>query len=142
MMNEIVRSQSYRQGGKSMKHYLIGIFAFITFVELCYGQNQKADSLFAVNLFAKYEKNKDVKLNANGLKLSLNKKEVKEITEIILYKQFGRNKIRRERPFHFFKIEEYWIIWGTHANRREYGGVFEIIIDSRNGAVEHLSHGK
>ncbi|MBL0745949.1 NTF2 fold immunity protein [Chryseolinea lacunae] len=102
------------------------------------------DSLLAREILAKKITDMHiVKLNSNGLKLDLTKEEATRICEIVLYSKYGRFQIRRQKPFHVFRIENYWIMWGHFKDKeRSFGGVFEIVLNAQNGSVEYLSHGK
>jgi hypothetical protein len=63
-----------------------------------------------------------------------------KVTEAILFKYFGEEQIKSERPYTIRFADGYWVMFGTlHATD---GGAFEIIIDSKNGQVVDLSHGK
>ena len=63
------------------------------------------------------------------------------VVEPILFKIFGKKNIVRERPYECYLIDGYWYVCGTLPKNFK-GGVFEIIIDSRDGKVIRLTHGK
>jgi hypothetical protein len=103
------------------------------------------DSLTASEILKKNVANTTsvVKLNPNGLKLDLTKKDATKIAKIALYATYGKFHIWKQKPFHVFKIENYWIMWGYFKHeKKRCGGVFEIVINTQNGCVEYLSHGK
>jgi hypothetical protein len=63
------------------------------------------------------------------------------VVEPILFKFYGKEEILSERPYETYFINGYWYICGTLL--KEYkGGTFEIIINSINGQVIKLAHGK
>jgi NTF2 fold immunity protein len=63
------------------------------------------------------------------------------VVEPILFGIYGKKIIIRERPYKCYLVDGYWCISGTL--RKNYdGGVFEIIISSKNGEVIKLIHGK
>jgi len=63
------------------------------------------------------------------------------MAEYILFDIYGRDNITRQRPYETYLINNYWVITGTKP--KEYkGGVFLIIIDSRNSKIVKLTHGK
>ena len=64
-----------------------------------------------------------------------------EIVEPILFKIYGKENIVSERPYECYLIEGYWYICGTLPKDWK-GGVFEIIISSKDGKVIELTHGK
>ncbi len=103
------------------------------------------DSIVAIEIVKRsnIDTSRTIQLNRSGLQLDLTKVQAKKITKLTLYPIYGRMSIRRQRPFHFVKVNSYWVIWGNFNFRgRKYGGVFEIIINSRDAKVEYLSHGK
>jgi NTF2 fold immunity protein len=63
------------------------------------------------------------------------------VAEPILYKIYGKKNIINERPYECYLINGYWYIIGTLPKNRK-GGVFEIIIDSKDSKVIKLVHGK
>lgn len=63
------------------------------------------------------------------------------IAEPILFKIYGKKNIISEKPYECYLIEGYWYICGT-LPKGWVGGVFEIIISSKDGKVLRLTHGK
>lgn len=63
------------------------------------------------------------------------------ISETILFKIYGKNNIISQRPYEINKIDEYWVLNGTLPQNME-GGTFLIILNSKNGQVIKLTHGK
>jgi hypothetical protein len=63
------------------------------------------------------------------------------IAEPILFSIYGRKDIIKERPYECYLIDGYWYISGT-LPKGWLGGVFEIIINSKDGGVIKLIHGK
>ena len=63
------------------------------------------------------------------------------VAEPILFKIYGKKNIISERPYECYLIDGYWYICGTLPKNFE-GGVFETIIDSRDGRVVKIMHGK
>ena len=61
--------------------------------------------------------------------------------EPILFKIYGKKSIINEKPYECYLINGYWYISGTLPKGWK-GGVFEIIINSRDGRVIRLIHGK
>lgn len=63
------------------------------------------------------------------------------VAEPILFSNYGKENIINQRPYRTSNVEDYWIIEGTLAE--DYlGGTFLIIIDSRNGEIIKITHGK
>jgi hypothetical protein len=63
------------------------------------------------------------------------------IVELILFRTYGKKNIVQQRPYEIYLIDNYWVIIGTLPVDTE-GGTFLIIMDSRDGRVIHLTHGK
>lgn len=85
--------------------------------------------------------NSNTKVNRNGLELGLKEDEARDIAKIVLYTVYGRSKIRKQRPFRIHKVGDFWVMEGSF-NKPGRGGVFRIVINSTNGCVEYLVHGK
>jgi hypothetical protein len=63
------------------------------------------------------------------------------VAEAILFKIYGKDKITKQRPYEINKINNYWVLNGT-LPKNMLGGTFLIIINSTNGQIVKLSHGK
>ena len=63
------------------------------------------------------------------------------IAEPILFKIYGKKNIISEKPYECYLIDGYWYISGT-LPKNWRGGVFEIIISSKDGKVIKLIHGQ
>lgn len=61
--------------------------------------------------------------------------------ETVLFDIYGQKNIEKQKPYEIYKIDEYWIINGTLPIGM-HGGTFLIIIDSKNGEIIKLTHGK
>ena len=70
-----------------------------------------------------------------------NKKTAIAVAEPILFDIYGKKEIVAERPYECYLIDGYWYISGT-LPKDWLGGVFEIIINSKDGKVIKLTHGK
>lgn len=64
------------------------------------------------------------------------------VAEVYLFKTFGKEKIEEEQPYQIGKVDGYWIIKGTMPSKYILGGSFEMVINSKNGEVVGVSHGK
>ncbi len=63
------------------------------------------------------------------------------VVEPILFSIYGKENIINQRPYRTSNVKDYWIIEGTLP--KDYlGGTFLIIIDSRNGEIIKITHGK
>ncbi|REC71728.1 MULTISPECIES: YbbC/YhhH family protein [Epilithonimonas] len=102
------------------------------------------NSRFASNQLSDAIKNKQ---QFNSLKPLITDEETAvKVAEPILFKIYGQEKIKEERPYEINKVNNYWIINGTMENSElgtlKFGGTFNIIIDSNNGEVIQVTHGK
>jgi len=70
-----------------------------------------------------------------------NKETAIAIAEPILFDRYGKKNITKQKPYECFFIERYWYITGTLPKGWD-GGVFEILIDSKDGRIVKLIHGK
>ncbi len=73
--------------------------------------------------------------------LIANKEIAIAVAEPILFSIYGKKNIIKQRPYECYLIDGYWDISGTLPQNR-VGGVFEIIINSKDGKVIKLIHGK
>ena len=69
------------------------------------------------------------------------KETVIAVVEPMLFKIYGRENVVNERPYECYLIDGCWFVSGT-LPKNTVGGTFEIIVDSRNGKVLKLIHGK
>ena len=63
------------------------------------------------------------------------------ISETILFKIYGKDNIIKQRPYEINQIDNYWILSGTLPENM-LGGTFLIILNSTNGQIIKLIHGK
>jgi NTF2 fold immunity protein len=68
-------------------------------------------------------------------------KKVIEFAELILWGIYGKKNIEKQKPYHVFEIDKYWLLRGTLPKGMK-GGTFMIIIDSRDCRILRLTHGK
>jgi hypothetical protein len=80
-------------------------------------------------------------INNRGLKLRIEKDDISSLVEMYLFKIYGKQRVKRQRPYRFFKIGCCWVIWGT-LKSDQIGGAFHMIINSTNGQVLYINHGK
>lgn len=63
------------------------------------------------------------------------------IAESMLFNIYGKDNITAQRPYETYLIDDHWVISGT-LPKDHIGGTFLIIIDSRDGRVIKITHGK
>ncbi len=63
------------------------------------------------------------------------------IAENVLFKNYGKDNIIKQRPYKIALHENYWIINGT-LPEYSIGGTFLIIINSKDGQIIKLTHGE
>jgi hypothetical protein len=62
------------------------------------------------------------------------------VAEALAFSAYGEALIKKQRPYQTTFINGYWRVAGTL--KYDTGGVFEILLDARDGRVVQLSHGK
>ena len=70
-----------------------------------------------------------------------NKETAIAVAEPILFSIYGKKEIVSERPYECYLIDGFWYLSGK-LPKDWLGGVFEIIINSKDGRVIKLTHGK
>ena len=70
-----------------------------------------------------------------------NEKTAISIAEPLLFSVYGKENIIKQRPYKIGKVQNYWVVSGS-LPKPQIGGVFEIIIDSKNGEIIRLTHGE
>ena len=63
------------------------------------------------------------------------------IAEPLLFSVYGKENIIKQRPYKIGKVQNYWVVSGS-LPKPQIGGVFEMIIDSKNGEIIRLTHGE
>ena len=74
-------------------------------------------------------------------KLIDTKEKAIKLAEFYLFYGYGKQNIQKQKPYNIHFIKMRWIISGTLAKGYK-GGTFLIIIDSTNGSVLRITHGK
>ena len=64
-----------------------------------------------------------------------------KVVEPILFRIYGKENILKQRPYEIIKQNDYYIINGT-MKKPAPGGVFVIIINSKNAKIIELIHGE
>ena len=122
------------------------IFVMALFSITLYGQNNNdsIDLVIAKSILAKAKITfpNNTQINKNGFHLNLSKRQSLRIVKRAANKTYVRISILKQKPFHKVKIDGYWIVWGERTGRLKYGGVFECIVNTRNGSIMYLIHGK
>ncbi len=63
------------------------------------------------------------------------------IAETVLFETYGKDNILSQKPYDIQYVNNCWVIGGTMP-KNEKGGTFLIVIDSHDGKVMSLTHGK
>jgi hypothetical protein len=66
---------------------------------------------------------------------------VVQVAEPILFKIYGKANITNEQPYETYLINHYWVIMGT-LPKEWLGGTFLLILDTQNGRIIKLTHGR
>ena len=128
---------------KKMKLGIILIIVFLFFTDI---QAQDSERWIGDKEYA--EKQLDLALKVDydrtkmNFKLIPHKEFAIKYAELILFEHYGKEQIEFEKPYQVYLIDDYWIIFGTIPKKNYKGGVFELVIDSWNGKIMRLSHGK
>jgi hypothetical protein len=64
-----------------------------------------------------------------------------QIAEVVLFRNYGEQKIKGEKPYNIRSVEDLWCIYGS-LKKGYIGGVFEIKIQKKDGRVILMTHGK
>jgi hypothetical protein len=64
------------------------------------------------------------------------------IVEPILFKFYGEEKIKNERPYKSELVDGYWLIKGSLPAKYKVGGTFSVIINSVDGRIIKFTHYK
>ncbi|PTQ97940.1 NTF2 fold immunity protein of polymorphic toxin system component [Mucilaginibacter yixingensis] len=63
------------------------------------------------------------------------------VAEAYLFKIYGKERIEGERPYLVFKYKGYWFVTGSLTSGAK-GGVFDMILNPKDGKVITCTHGK
>ncbi|MHA6249982.1 NTF2 fold immunity protein [Pontibacter sp. CAU 1760] len=74
-------------------------------------------------------------------KVIKNKQTAISVAEAMLFSIYGKDNIVRQRPYESHLIDGYWVLIGT-LPKDWVGGKFLIIINSTDGKIVKLTHGK
>lgn len=138
---------------KKMKSFLkiILSLSFFTFA-FSYSKAQKEQTEKIKNSQV-FKENNDLKFAESELKNALIKNEVLsdkvisdsqtavDVAEIVLFKIYGKNNIIKQRPYDVNFTENHYVINGTLPQNMK-GGTFLIILNSKDGKIIKLTHGK
>jgi hypothetical protein len=75
------------------------------------------------------------------IKVISDKETAEIIAETILFKIYGKDNIIKQRPYEINQIDNFWVLNGTLPQNMS-GGTFLIILNSTNGQIIKLTHGK
>ena len=62
------------------------------------------------------------------------------IAEVILFKIYGKEEMKKQKPFEIYKDQSHWIIMGTLPNTA-FGSTALCILDSRNAKIVKVHYG-
>ena len=119
-------------------------FVVLSFLPGCAGDNESQNVMSEEDARTiVYESINNPNLhNAIGQSTILgNRDQVKIYAELVLFEIYGKENIESQKPYDIFEIDDYWLLKGN-LNENEVGGVFLIIIDSRDGRIIRMSHEK
>ena len=117
------------------------VFLSVSLKSLC--QNYENRFVKGENYAAELVEKVSKDYNKINLKDTLlrNKAEAILFAESILFKQYNKKSIKKQKPYESYLTNGFWYISGTLAKGR-LGGTFEIIISAYTGEVLLMRHGK
>ena len=121
---------------------------FLTFAILSYGLAIKQKNQTFGEFSSKQKTDKIIKEKErnNPDTLIKTKKAAIDFAEPILFKTYGKSEILNEKPYKINFADGIWTITGTFKTEKggvfQKGGVFLIEINSRDGKVIRMTHGK
>ncbi len=122
----------------------ISIILLLFIVNISYGQTKNERTTLGIE-YAKKELKEALSDNPERQVLVdeviTNKKTAVTISETILFEIYGKENIISQRPYEINKIDGYWVLNGTLPQNMK-GGTFLIILNSKNGQIIKLKHGK
>ena len=129
---------------KTIKLYFIFLFLVISLNMIGQNKNDKLEyekSRVQNELNFALKKSNDNGNIANNLIIIKDSLTAIKIVEPILFGIYGKKNIVKQKPYKTFFIDSYWIVEGT-LTKGFRGGIFQIIINSKNSKVIKISHGK
>ena len=112
-------------------------FTFNRYTELSYSEALEC---------IKRTKDDSIAQGMRYLTLVKDEKTAIAIVEPLLFSLYGKETIKMERPYKISRIKGYWVIIGTFPKIYEItdanGGTFEVIMNSKNGAITSICHYK
>ncbi|MFL9834611.1 NTF2 fold immunity protein [Chryseobacterium terrae] len=133
-----------------MKLLLTIIFCFFILFTFSCDKKEKTHETKNFNLL---KENSNLEYAKSELKSAIIKNEILvekvipdsqtavNVAESILFKIYGKENITKQKPYDVNFIDDYYVINGT-LSRYKMGGTFLIIINSKDGKVIKLTHGK
>lgn len=123
------------------QYIVIGIILLLS----CENKNQEKNTFEKINLSDK-EILKEIRDSTSHNVIGkdefiTDEKTAISIAQPILFNGYRKDNILKQRPYKIGKVKNYWIIYGN-IPKNQIGGVFEIIIDSKNGEIIRLTHGE
>lgn len=80
--------------------------------------------------------------SCRNIKLIKDESMAISLVEPIIFRIYGEKEIINERPYKICLTKDYWVITGDLNNKFSKGGVFEVVINSKNGNIIGITHGK
>ena len=122
-----------------MRYWIIFLFILPTY---SFAQRDSTDYIKAIRHSIKVAlKDKSFKHIITNKPIS-DKQTAIEVAEPILFKTYGKDRIRDEQPYNADFIDGYWVLSGTLPYYYTKGGTFLIILDGKDGNVIKLTHSK
>lgn len=79
-------------------------------------------------------------INTNLTEINDEETAIRAVEPILFY-EYGKENILEQKPYKISRIDNYWIIEGIQKEPHP-GGVFHLVLESKNGTIIYLIHGK
>ena len=123
--------------------YLTSLFFLLLFSASTYGQStsqdrkEKMEQWLAKTLKEPVAERMDVQSVIKDEQMAV------VIAEAYAFGIYGEDEIKQQRPYHVELISGHWRVSGSRPkDRRVLGGVFNIVLDAKDGRVVLLRHTK
>ena len=120
---------------------LLSFLGLLLFSCSAFGQQRVRLSRAELKDFLTRTLQKPVEQRGVGQPVIRNEHTAIAIAEALAFGTYGEKQIRSEKPYQAALIDDYWVIMGSLPVGYT-GGVFEVILDAKDGRVLHLMHGQ
>jgi hypothetical protein len=128
-----------------MKKFTKGLsltsYTFLMVILISCGRNGLSENEAKEELQKALTDRKEPNLIDSNKVLIKGKENAIALAEVVLFEIYGKDKIEKQQPYKVYNIDKHWIISGTIPSYFN-GGTFLFIMDSRDGRILKIMHGK